>query len=202
MSTPQRIGVLGGTFDPIHKAHIALASAAMQQANLDRVLFVVAACPPHKRGYVRLDAEQRYELVQAALAGEPGLEPSRIELDREGPSYTADTLAQLQEQHPGSELFLILGMDAVHDLPRWHQPEMILHRAHILAAVRPGFSGPLPEMMAGRTELLTFEPWPVSSRVIRAQLESGEMPAVLPAAVWQRIQEKGWYAQRRQPTRA
>lgn len=202
MSEPARIGVLGGTFDPIHLAHLALARAAMEQANLDQVLFVVSASPPHKVGDVRLDAEQRMELVQAALADEPGMLASRIEMDRGGPSYTSDTLLQLRTEQPGAALFLILGMDAVHDLPRWHRPDLIVANARILAAPRPDLPREPPAELAPYVQLLDFETRPVSSTDIRRQLAQGEWPEQLPARVRDLIEERDWYGRRRAHTSA
>ncbi|MEA3366078.1 MAG: nicotinate (nicotinamide) nucleotide adenylyltransferase, partial [Candidatus Hydrogenedentes bacterium] len=139
MNKTNRIGVLGGTFDPIHKAHIRIAKAALNQARLDKVLFVVAAHPPHKsRRKLHATSEERFAMVQAALADEPAMEPSRIELDRDGPSYTAETLAILEEHYRGAKLFLILGLDSLVDMPHWHHPEMILAKADLLVAPRPG----------------------------------------------------------------
>lgn len=192
LSDQQRIGVFGGTFDPIHNTHLELARAAQQQAGLDAVLFVVSATPPHKRTGVCLEAEDRYAMVSAALANEPGFAPSRIELDRVGPSYTADTLDQLAAAHPGAALFLILGMDAVRDLPGWHQPQRILDRAHLLAARRP--DAELPPMLAGHCTLLDFEERAQSSSAIRQRIANGEaVDHLLPPAVWQMIEQHGWY---------
>lgn len=190
----QRIGVFGGTFDPIHCAHLDLARAAQQQARLDKVLFVVSASPPHKQGDVCHDAEERYEIVSAALEDEEGMEPSHIELDREGPSYTADTLAALGQLYPGAQLFLILGMDAVQDLPRWHKPEDILARATVLAARRPDARDNLPPSLQGKVTLLDFVETPVSSTRIRAKLKAGEaVDDLVPAAALEVIMRKGWY---------
>jgi nicotinate-nucleotide adenylyltransferase len=193
-NSPRRIGIFGGTFDPLHCAHLDLARAAMQQARLDRVLFVVSALPPHKRGDVCLDAEARYEIVAAALEGMAGFEASHLELDREGPSYTADTLAALQQRYPGAELFLILGMDAVQDLPQWHRPENIVQRATVLAARRPGSQAALPALLRDRVQLLDFVETPVSSTAIRRRLKNGEaVDGMVPEAALAVIEKKGWY---------
>lgn len=194
MSRALRIGVFGGTFDPIHETHLSLARTALSQATLDRVLFVVSAVPPHKRAAVTLGPEERFALVSAALAGEPQMEASRIELEREGPSYTADTLELLAAAHPGAELFLILGMDATNDVPRWHQPERILARAKILTAGRPGQQLVIPPLLEGRCQVLEFPEQPVSSTEVRARLARGESVAgLLPPAVIAMIEEHGWY---------
>lgn len=195
MSAPRRIGVFGGTFDPLHNAHLSLARAALRQAGLDEVLFVVSAAPPHKRGEVSLDAESRYAMVEAALRDEPQMHASRIEIDRGGPSYTAVTLERLQAEHPGARLYLILGMDAVRDLPQWHRPERILELATVLAARRPQAEADLPAILRGHCEILDFEEQPLSSTEIRARLASGrDVKDLLPVEVLGLINQRGWYA--------
>jgi nicotinate-nucleotide adenylyltransferase len=195
LSAPRRIGVFGGTFDPLHNAHLSLARAALRQAGLDEVLFVVSAAPPHKRGEVSLDAESRYAMVEAALRNEPGMQASRIEIERGGPSYTAVTLERLQAEHPGARLYLILGMDAVRDLPQWHRPERILELATVLAARRPKADAELPPILSGHCEILDFEEQPLSSTEIRARLASGrDVQDAIPAAVLALISKNRWYA--------
>lgn len=193
MSEPRRIGVFGGTFDPVHNVHIAIAHAARCQANLDLVLFVVAAHPPHKRGATFATAEDRLALVEAAVAGDPGLGASRIELDRTGPSYTADTLDLLHRQYPHAKLFLIIGMDSLVDFPGWHAPDRILARAHLLVVPRPG-EVDAPDEVRGHFTMLEFAATDISSTGIRARIESGDKCAdVLPAVVAARIQAQGLY---------
>lgn len=197
MSDARRIGVYGGTFDPIHQTHLDIAQAALIQAGLDRVLFVVSATPPHKRHLVHVSAEDRFALVQAALTrlGEPGFEASRIEIDRGGPSYTVDTLRALRAAHPDAELSLIIGADALVDLPRWHDPEGILTLAHLLVAPRPGFAPEaLPELLHGRYTMLGFTETPVSSTEVRAALARGDNPeSLVPPGAAALVCEKGLY---------
>ncbi|MGI6459634.1 MAG: nicotinate-nucleotide adenylyltransferase [Candidatus Hydrogenedentales bacterium] len=194
MSKEQRIGVFGGTFDPIHEAHVRIAKAALQQARLDRVLFVVAAHPPHKsRRRLHASAEERLSMVEAALADEPQMEASRVELDREGPSYTAETLEGLQEQNPGAQLFLILGLDSLVELPNWRHPERILAAAHVLAAPRPG-TCPVPESLNGRYTLLELEPVEVSSTEVRNRAANREpYEELLPPPVRRYVKKHGTY---------
>ncbi len=201
MSNPKRIGVFGGTFDPIHNAHLDLAHAAMEQGHLDLVLFVVSATPPHKRGEVSVDAKARYRMVEAALRDEPEMYASNIEIERGGPSYTAETLEALANTHAGARLFLILGMDAVRDLPQWHRPERILQLATVLAAKRPEAEGKLPLLLEGHCELLNFEERPISSTAIRARIAAGEsVEDLLPPTVWALIEENGWYGHASSPS--
>jgi nicotinate-nucleotide adenylyltransferase len=134
-----RIGIFGGTFDPPHYGHLIVAEQAREQASLDQVWFVLSARPPHKSGRVITPFDRRAEMLALALAGqEDRFRVETIEKDRPGLSYTADTLDVLSERHPGAEWFLILGADAVKDLPTWHEPKRILLRATILVASRPG----------------------------------------------------------------
>lgn len=133
----ERIGVFGGTFDPIHYGHLIAAAELRHALNVHRVLFVPAPRPPHKESSVVGTDSQRLEMVERAIAGESGFEVSRIEFDRSGPSYTVDTLADLAASHPGAELFLFLGEDALRDLPTWRGPRRILELAHLAVATRP-----------------------------------------------------------------
>ena len=193
MSDPRRIGVFGGTFDPIHNTHLAIARATRDQAKLDLVLFVVSANPPHKRDANLESAEDRLALVEAALAGEEKLAASRIEIDRDGPSYTADTLEALQQQLSGADFFLIIGMDSLIDLPKWRTPERILTRAHLLVVPRPGESE-VPTSLRGKYTMLRFPENGLSSTDVRARLESGDPCSdVLPTAVSDLIRQKGLY---------
>lgn len=193
----QRIGVYGGTFDPIHNAHVAMARTARDAARLDEVLFVVAARPPHKHGGPIADPEDRYALVEAALADEPALRPSRIEMDRPGPSYMVDTLRELARQRPGAELALIIGADSLTDLPKWKDFDEIIRRAHLLVVPRPGDWTPPPEL-ADRFDLLPFPKTPLSSTDVRAALAQGDaLDDMLPPAVLQLIRERGLYGTQR-----
>jgi len=116
---PERIGILGGTFDPVHVGHLMDASAARYQLSLDRVIVVVARDPWQKRDRVIAPAALRYEMVVAALDGVTGIEASRIEMERDGPTYTIDTVQELTA--PGRELFLVMGSDVAAGLPSWHR---------------------------------------------------------------------------------
>ena len=191
---PERIGVFGGTFDPIHNAHIEIARAAMKHAGLDRVLFVVAARPPHKQDDTFAAPAARFEMVEAALRGEAGMAPCDIELRRAGPSYTADTLRELKRLHPGAELFLILGMDACMDLPQWREPEAILANARIVAVPRPGGDGHVPRGLEAKCVLLPFKETDISSTDVRdAIVSGGRYREYVPAAVADYIDHHGLY---------
>lgn len=136
-----KLGVLGGTFDPIHLGHIALAEWAADCAGLERVVLVPAGTPPH-RGQATAPAADRLQMCRLAVAGHPRLEVSDVELRRNGPSYTADTLKVLASEHPGAELYLILGWDAARELRAWHRPDEVLSLATLVVASRPGYQAP------------------------------------------------------------
>ena len=133
-------GVFGGTFDPIHVAHLAVAEAAHDEFGLRRVLFVPAAQPPHKPGRVISPVEHRLAMVEAAVADNAAFEVSRIEVERAGPSYTVDTLAALRDADPGDHLALILSAESYSELATWHEPERILQLVDaVIVAPRDGY---------------------------------------------------------------
>ena len=131
-----RIGIYGGTFDPVHMGHLVLAEQCREQCQLDEIWFVPAGQPPHKSETPISPAAQRVELLELALAGHPVFRLERLELNRTGPSFTVDTLQQLHELHPNNELFLLMGADSVHDFPSWREPARILQLATIVAVNR------------------------------------------------------------------
>lgn len=133
-----RIGVLGGTFNPIHCAHIRTALAAKSALSLDRVLLMVAADPPHKQVAGAVPAQVRLHMTALAAEEYQGLEASALELHRAGKSYTADTLLSLHKQYPEDELFLLVGSDMLRDLPNWYRPDCICRLAVIAVVPRGG----------------------------------------------------------------
>ncbi len=133
-----KTGIFGGTFDPVHIGHLIVAQDAWAALGLDRVLFIPAAVPPHKRGRVIASPEQRLEMLRAATADDPRFEVSDIELRRPGPSYTADTVRALREQDPEDELFLLLGIDQYREFHTWREPEVIARLARLVVLSRGG----------------------------------------------------------------
>ena len=133
-----RIGIFGGTFDPVHMGHLILAEQCREQAGLDEVWFVPNAQPPHKdRGVTRF--EQRCDMLGFAIAGhEPEFRVNRIEDELPGPSYTARTLDELHKRHPGNDLSLLLGSDCLPDLPGWYEPRRVIELASLVVVPRPG----------------------------------------------------------------
>jgi nicotinate-nucleotide adenylyltransferase len=136
-----RLGVLGGTFDPVHNGHVAAAEAALECANLDEVVFVPTGSPPH-RPPAEASPAQRLEMCRLATADDSRFAVSDIEVTREGPSYTLDTLWALRGANPHAELFLVLGWDAASQLRSWHRPDEVLAIAPIVVVTRPGRNAP------------------------------------------------------------
>src|SRR5262249_41176064 len=122
----ERLGIMGGTFDPVHIAHLVAAVEARHQLALDRPLFVVAGDPRQKAGHVVASAEARFEMVSAAIAELPGMEASRLELDRDGPTYTIDTVDALDEA--ARDLFVVVGSDVAAKVDTWHRAEELRER--------------------------------------------------------------------------
>ena len=197
-----RIGVLGGTFNPIHNTHLDLARAARDQFRLDRLIFVPAKTPPHKRNHESLVApDHRLRMVELALASLPFAQVSDIELNRTGPSYTFDSLTALRQLvGPDAELFFILGSDQLLELPTWHRAPELVRLCRFLTVERPGFPltslaplrARLPEL---RTDPLDFTPSTVSSTDIRRKLLAGEdVSALVPASVLDYIRRHSLYS--------
>lgn len=133
-----RLGIFGGTFDPPHLGHLVAASDACEALELDRVLWIPSARHPLKQGRVQTSAALRLEMVRAAIAGDPRFEADELELRREGPSYTVDTLRALAGRHPGAALFLLSGADLLSELPRWREPDEIQRLATLAVLSREG----------------------------------------------------------------
>lgn len=141
-----RLGVLGGTFDPVHLGHLVLAEQAKKQLDLAKVLWVPAGDPWRKSNQSVTAAERRLAMVQLAIVDNPAFELCMLEVERPGPTYSVDTLAALCEQHPESELVFIMGLDALEDLANWHEPKRLLELATLAVASRGG-ERPSPEAL-------------------------------------------------------
>src|SRR3954468_23627623 len=139
-----RIGIFGGTFDPVHLGHLILAEQAREQGRLDEVWFVPAPRPPQKDGLAISRFDVRVEMLELAIAGHPSFRVDPLEKDRTGPSYTVDTLIELHRRAPEHTYALLVGGDALVDLPHWRDPRGIVSRAEILVMARPG-STPIAE---------------------------------------------------------
>jgi len=191
--------IFGGTFDPIHNAHLALARAARDTHQLDRVIFIPAAQPPHKRHQPRASGAHRLKMVQLAIHDEPAFEASDIELTRNAPSYTLLTIRQVRRMiGPLETLYLIVGADMLADIPNWWHARDIIQEARIIPTARPGhdLETALAGLAAGTRHLtVTMPPSTASSTEIRASLAAGKsITDQVPAAVQAYIQQHGLYA--------
>ena len=183
-----RVGVFGGSFDPVHVGHLAIALAALESIPLDRVLFVPVRRSPLKERDPLASVADRVTMLQSAIAGEPRFSLSRVELDRDGVSYTVDTLEALRTE---GELFLILGSDALADLARWRAPDRIRELSTILVAARPGAPEPDPKHRAQAFDAPRLD---ISSRELRARAARGmSLRYLVPDAVWEHIKRRGLY---------
>ncbi len=190
------VGFLGGTFDPPHVGHVALARAAVRELGLDRLVVVVVGEAPHKT--VETEAETRFRLAEAAFAGVPSVEVSRHELERVGPSYTVDTARWADSRF--RDVVFVVGADEFADFRSWKDPEEILEHARLAVATRPGY--PRERLDAVRSRLgrpdrvryFDLEPVPVASRDVRARAARGEpIDDLVPAPVARLVAELGLY---------
>lgn len=193
------VGVLGGTFDPIHHGHLALAEAAREALGLERVLFVPTGEPPHKPGHPVASSAHRVAMVQAAIAGNAAFELSRIEVDRPGRSYSADTMALLAERERAAgrepDLWFLLSAEAFRELDTWHEPARLLDACRLAVLPRPGSVTPsgawVEERFPGRSDRIRFIDGPsirLSASEIRAFAAAGRsirylVPAVVAAYI-------------------
>ncbi len=137
-SKSERIGVFGGSFDPVHMGHLTIAQDAVEQLELNRLIFVPAAVPPHKQGKTLVEGRHRFEMLQLATEANLSFEVSDMELQRGGISYTFDTMTQIQFEHPGAELFFIVGLDSLVELHLWKNIEQLLELCTVVPFARGG----------------------------------------------------------------
>lgn len=199
--TAARIGVMGGSFDPIHIGHLVAASEVAHRFGLDRVVFSPTGEAWHKDSDDRAPAELRYEMTRAATAGDPRFAVTRVDIDRAGPTYTVDTLRDLQDgfaaEHPGqaSEWYFITGADALADILGWRDPDRIVAAAHLVGVTRPGHVLADPGLPAARVSLVEIPALAISSTDIRARVRAGEpIRYLVPDAVEQLIARHGLYS--------
>lgn len=189
---PTRLGVFGGTFDPIHWGHLLVAEDVRVALELTQVLFVPVHTPPQKSARPLATPEQRYDMVALAIRGNPTFAVSRVELDRGGVSYAVDTLTLLREQiGPGGQLFVIMGSDIARGLTSWRDAARLLTLATFVAVERPGVpAGALPPGVVR----VTTTPVGISSSDVRGRLRAGQTARYLvPDSVLEYIQRKGLY---------
>ena len=193
-----RLGVYGGTFDPIHVGHLVLAVNVRHELALDRMLIVPANEPWQKVGRRAITpAEDRYAMAEAAVDGVPGIEASRMEIDRGGVSYSADTLAELAAEEPARELFLVVGADAAAGLLTWERAEEVRDLATIVVVGRPGIEGDV-DLPGWRWERVKMPLLEISSSDLRERFADGRpVEFLVTDPVLQCIRARGLYAERR-----
>jgi len=193
---PRRLGVFGGTFDPPHVGHLALAEWAREELRLDRVLFVPAGMPPHKR-VARAAAAHRVAMTRLAIQGNEAFEIATLEVRRRGPSYTADTIAEIAEANPGAKLWLLMGADMYATFDTWVRPAEISARAALAVALRPGTRRPRASRVAARglgVHWLANPALEVSSSAVRARARAGRsLRYLVPDTVARYVGEFGLY---------
>jgi nicotinate-nucleotide adenylyltransferase len=184
--------IFGGTFDPIHQAHLAIARAAADRFHLHRVLFVVAAHPPHKHGVTHAPYEDRVRMVELAVAADPRFEVSRLE-ENTTRSYSIDTIEKLRATlTPEDELYFLIGADAFAEIRTWHRWRNVANSVHFLVVSRPGHQYEIPpEAHADAIDRIDL---PISSSEIRRALAAGETPVGLPAEVLEYAKAHKLYA--------
>lgn len=187
----RQVGLLGGSFDPVHNGHLLAGQGAVEQLGLAELRFVVAREQPWKQGRHAASAVHRAAMLERAVQGDPVLRVERIELDRPGPSYTVDTLRALGAREPAVQFVLLLGSDAAAGLPQWHEAPEVGRLARIVAFARAGKSGPpLPRGI----EQVTVPGIEISSTTIRERVRRGETIRYwVPDAVADYIAEHGLY---------
>ncbi|HOK45488.1 MAG TPA: nicotinate-nucleotide adenylyltransferase [Bryobacteraceae bacterium] len=186
-----RLALFGGTFDPIHNAHLEVAREAARRFGLSRVLVVPAAQPPHKSGATAAGYEDRYAMASLACQDEPLFEVSRLEAGNQR-SYSIRTIEKLKAMlEPGDELYYLIGADAFAEIRSWHRWQDVIREVEFIVAARPGHDYSVPP--GARVHRLDTLSLPVSSSGIRARLAAGESPPEVPPRVLEYIRERGLY---------
>ncbi|MCK4385355.1 MAG: nicotinate-nucleotide adenylyltransferase [candidate division Zixibacteria bacterium] len=195
MNPNRKIGILGGTFDPIHIGHLILAEQARERFQLEEVIFIPSASPPHKTEQELSLAIHRFEMTKLALEGNSFFSVSDIELKREGLSYTVETLRKLKELHTDSEIYFLTGSDVLDEITTWKDPEEIYRLARIVIAVRPGFDKFDPEdHFAKKSIIVQITGVDISSTQIRERVRKGEsIKYLVPSKVEEYIRKKNLY---------
>lgn len=195
-----KIGIFGGTFDPVHNGHLHIANKLREALDLDRVIWVPAGRPPHKQGQIVSSDQDRLAMLELALTESPDDAICTVELERSGPSYTADTLESLRERLAPARLVFLMGEDSLRDLPTWRAPERILAAADIAVAGRPGIDADLEAItralpaLRGRVHVIPMEELAISSSEIRRLVSDGQsVDGLVPAPVAEYVQQRGLY---------
>jgi nicotinate-nucleotide adenylyltransferase len=191
-----RVGILGGTFDPIHLGHLLLAEQALEEGKLDQVWFIPAAVPPHKPHHTITAAHHRVEMIRLAIQDQPRFVLSRIELERQGPSYTFHTVTQLLEKHDNCQFFLLIGADMVKDLRNWYKMKEMLQLVQVIGLERPGVDaqGIAAEIAAQVIWIAQGIKTNISATMIRDRITQGKsVRYLIPTLVHQYLKEHRLY---------
>ena len=195
------LGILGGTFDPIHMGHLRMAEHVFQRMELEQIIFIPAYVPPHKLGQDFAPAADRYAMTELAVADNPHFIVSDMEIKRTGVSYTIDTIRELHRQYADKELHFIIGADSVAQLHTWHNIEEMLEMTTFVAVWRPGYEGAMEELVRylgqrarERVLLLDTPVYDISSTEIRTRIREGRsLAGLVPGSVEKYIFEHGLY---------
>jgi len=195
MTTKNKIGVLGGTFDPIHVGHLVLAEQVREKFQLEQVIFIPSASPPHKTEQKLSSAEDRLKMTKLAVEGNPYFSVSDIELKREGLSYTVETLRKLKDLYKNSEIYFLTGSDVLNEITTWKDPEEIYKLAKIVIAVRPGFDKfDSEDHFAKKSIIVNITGVDISSTQIREKVKKGEsIKYLVPLKVEEYIKKRNLY---------
>ncbi len=195
MARIQKIGILGGTFDPIHMGHLVLAEQVKEKLKLNQVIFIPCFSPPHKRGRKLSPAKDRFRMTQLALEGNPCFSVSGIELKRKGLSYTIHTLRQLKNLYPDSKIYFLTGSDVLNEIYTWKDPEEIYKLVKMVIVIRPGFDSIDPENhFAKKSIIVRITSIDVSSSQIREKVKKGQsIKYLVPFKVEEYIKKRKLY---------
>jgi nicotinate-nucleotide adenylyltransferase len=190
----RKVGVMGGTFDPIHHGHLVAASEVADRFGLEEVIFVPTGQPWQKLDHEVTPAEDRYLMTVVATASNPRFSVSRVDIDRDGPTYTADTLTDLHAQLPDSELYFITGADALAQILSWHKVAELFEMAHFIGVTRPGYELGDEHLPAGSVTLVEVPAMAISSTDCRARVALGRpVWYLVPDGVVQYISKRNLY---------
>ena len=191
----RRIGVMGGTFDPVHHGHLVAASEVQARFDLDEVVFVPTGQPWQKSEREVSAAEDRYLMTVIATASNPRFSVSRVDIDRPGPTYTIDTLTDLKARYPDADLFFITGADALEQILSWRRADAVFTLAHFIGVTRPGFELVDTHLPPGAVSLVEVPAMAISSTAVRARTASG-LPVwyLVPDGVVQYISKRRLYS--------
>jgi nicotinate-nucleotide adenylyltransferase len=191
----RRIGILGGTFDPMHLGHLVMAEQVREKLRLDRIIFVPSANPPHKTRRKLSSVRDRWEMTRLGIEGNSKFLVSDLELKRRGLSYTIDTLKQLKKLYPGQEIYFLTGSDVLDEIQTWKEPEQIYKQAKVVIAIRPGFDRfDTENWFAKKSIIVPITGIDVSSSQVRAKARKGEsIRYLVPAKVEEYINRKKLY---------